>query len=216
MGISGRLDYALSVRKEEWSVRRLSFALQAMNEDLVACGFRPLPKVRPNPLGELFSLHKDVSYPAETVEAVARLLRIRPAWVFSGEGPMEADTLADPKRELFLVDGALRHFKADLNPEDRNRARKDFFVGFKPWKQYKKVSYTVQVVFQNVLARFCQRQREKGNPEVANALWRGKAAANLWNDAVQGAQVGDDLGTGREDTDALLRALSQWERKLRD
>jgi hypothetical protein len=211
--VAERVQYALELRG--MTPHGLASNLRVASIGGEEHGLPPIPWANKERVYELLAEGKKAT-PVEFIQAVAAILRVRPAWLAFAEGPCEAEGPADQWRELYLVDGKLRRFKPPEDPEDRKQLRRDFEAGFKNAESFGRVSLVVQIVFANVLARLFERLRERGTYQD-DAFWRGEQAATIWRDSLD--RVGleaNQVGTGKEDTDLLLRSLTDWERTLTD
>ncbi len=191
-------------------------------EERAKSGLDSLPKVNREAIYYQYFLDEGgVAPPLETLEAIAEVLNARPAWIAFGSGPMSSRAIADPLRELYLVDGAKsRGFTGEhIAPEDRKAARKGFRAAFNKMRGEARLEPfvdTVHVVFANYLARWMQRRRDEESYPTGRisetAKWRGKKAAEQLDGVIQLARRHGlrDNNYGRpESTAAMIRALGE-------
>ncbi|MFC1660925.1 hypothetical protein ACFL3S_05650 [Gemmatimonadota bacterium] len=211
--MTDRLVYALDLRA---LTRHGVFKkVEKENQRRSVQGLSKLPNVNPRDFYAFFSETLRKVPPVPTLDAIARALRVRSAWIAFEDGPMESDVVADGYRELYLVDGALDRFSPPDSPEERDWIRKKFEEGFRNPEGFDTLPYTLRVVFMNVLARVCERQSLRGDPNVQSPFWRGELAADIFSEAIQVAQAEKTLSPTRSTMDAMLRALSDMEQASR-
>jgi len=204
MDVRHRLEYARRVRGK--TKHQVFLRLKEMG--------RSVPNRTKRDVYAFFSETTRKIPPLPTLEALAFVLEVRSGWLAFGEGPMEAGVLADPVRELFLVDGEVWRFNPYLDPELRNDSRRLFHAAFRSAEGFENVPSSVQVVFFNYLARHFERCRENGSYQDDPA-WRGQEAATQFIhvfDIIQGKN--EPGGEGEEapiTAGDFLWALGSWE-----
>jgi transcriptional regulator with XRE-family HTH domain len=118
------------------------------------------------------------------VVKLARMLGVRPEFLFTGEEPMSADGWTAGMRALAQVDGV----EADWDRPTTAQTVADaaaFDAAFERDRKGRKVEYrclsaTVRVMFENLLARVMNAYKLAGRGEdVASAAWRGELAGRM-------------------------------------
>jgi hypothetical protein len=211
--VTARLVYALDLR--QMTRHQVFQGVYEENQRRSRQGLPRLRNVNPRDFYAFFSETFRKTPPIATLEAIARVLRVRPTWLAFQEGPVEDGVVANGHRELYLVDGVLDRFSPPKSPGDRNRIRERFEEGFRSPEGFETLPSTITLVFMNVLARICERQRLRGDPNVQSPFWRGELAAEIFSKAIQVAQAEKTVNPSRSTTDALLRALSDMEQASR-
>ena len=117
-----------------------------------------------------------------TMERLARALGVSRTWLETGQGHQNPNAWIVGNRALFEVDGVLADWDGSVDADEAERVQRAFYRGFHEYSyDYRDVSPTVHVIFENLFARVMHSLRRRGD-DISDPCRRGRLAGELFLD----------------------------------